>query len=662
MTDAMPAADRLSELLVAALLALAVALAVRTLADPRAERDEFLFNADFLSPAALYQDVFVTGHGWRSFAVSPANFGVPDYVAYFAVRAVVGDTAAAVLPWAGLLFALLVLAAWAAMRQTLPPPARRSGRLVLGLWLAAYFAVNALHLFHSQARELLMPVSHAGALTLALLGFAVSLRYHAATPQGRVGWWLLLAAVCVPGFFSDRWLGFWLAVPLAVAQLGRPLRPAVGVLAAVAAGAAGGLWLLRRFTGPTDAMDGFWTGFLWDGLADRAARLARVLGEEIAAGNVLVLAGLAWQPVAAAVVVRRRANPAIVPYCLFSLTATLLTVSVFLVSRLSVTHFDHPWPLYSRYFLGPLGLGFFGWPVVLAGPSARVVVRRYGLPVAVLVAVVAATPRSATVDLNRYRPAYVAAVDDACRRYGLRDGLGGYAEAKPVTLLSAAGVRVVPVAADERSPDGVSAFHWLNNARDFWQRSAGDPEPVRFQFVIARDGVLPTFGQSAAGVVRAFGEPVERVPVGPGLTLLVYGRPADTALSRFPELDAQTKNLRFRFDGGPVRYPGVSLGGGPPDEPGLLAFGPGLPVLTAGRYRATFRVTATAAGRVDVVLTKGGDGRSLAHAVVAPGADREYTLDVDLGRDTLGGRLDFAAFQTVGRGLTLHDVEFAAVE
>ena len=53
---------------------------------------------------------------------------------------------------------------------------------------------------------------------------------------------------------------------------------------------------------------------------------------------------------------------------------------------------------------------------------------------------------------------------------------------------------------------------------------------------------------NTARVVTALGEPAERVPVGGGVTLLVYNRPTDVVVRDFGESDPGVRGLRDQFD------------------------------------------------------------------------------------------------------------------
>src|SRR5262249_50613076 len=154
--------------------------------------------------------------------------------------------------------------------------------------------------------------------------------------------------------------------------------------------------------------------------------------------------------------------------CLFSLLMTVASATIFLLSSASKERLGvHPWPIYSRYFLGPELVALFGWPILLSQPPLAGVRPRMVLQALPLVAlgglltVTMCEKRSPTGPPYDDYPPTVRAVDDACARLGLTDGVGDYDAAKHITLLSRRGVRVRQVHFDRNAPCGFRAFHWL---------------------------------------------------------------------------------------------------------------------------------------------------------------------------------------------------------
>lgn len=146
--------------------------------------------------------------------------------------------------------------------------------------------------------DLLLPVWHAGALTLTLAGLAVSLRL---ARTRRVGVWAAgLAAVTAPGLLSDHFVGLYFAVPAAAGMAawwraghvsGRRL---LVWLVAVAGGGLAGLLALRAFQGSADPIGNYWQPPDLSRLAERVGLLGQVVGSELRGGNVLLVGAAGW--------------------------------------------------------------------------------------------------------------------------------------------------------------------------------------------------------------------------------------------------------------------------------------------------------------------------------------------------------------------------------
>lgn len=649
--------------------------------------DGLLTNADFVSPAALYQDMVIDGYRLADFQFSAATFAVPDVAVYFAARAVAGDHAVALVAWVAALFLLLTAAGvWAAC-ELLPDHRRVAVAVALG-GAAAYLGGNAAAGFVHPHNDLLLPVWHNGALTLALAGLAAGLRLVRATrPQAIAGWGAAVAGLTGVGLFSDRFLGFYLILPAAALFLadwwgGRvPGRRLLLWLVATGGGGLAGLVTLRLTLGAADPISNYWKTPDLSLLADRTHRLAQVVGGELRPGNPLMLGAAAWYAWAGVAVAGRLVRPAVPSAVgrvrLFSTVLLLAVTAVFLLSGTAddcLATLD--WAVFSRYFVGPIGAAWLGWVVWLAGGR-----RRWALaPAAGVLAVGGAAVAPPVVDRpqTEWYPAMVRAVDEACRSRGLSAGLGAYGDAKPVSLLSRAGVTVRPVRPDASAPAGLVAFPWLGNSGWYARSPAGGP--TAFQFVVVGDrpgrrGALPE-----AAVVAKLGEPAERVPAGERV-LLVYDRPGDWPVRRFGACALDALNRRHERSGEPVAYPGAALlvppGAAVTDTPdlcrhaeegrtasGVVAYGPHLTAGRPGWHQATYRLAAAGAavpvGYADVIWTRPetGESEQLAVSEVAPGLDGELPLKVLLEPRHSGGRLEFRVSYT-GRGrLTVREVRF----
>ncbi|HVK17342.1 MAG TPA: hypothetical protein VM533_10365 [Fimbriiglobus sp.] len=687
----------------------------RTLRDACMPLDGW-FEADFLSPAALYEDVVVDGYSLSGYKFSAANFAFPDTAVYFAVRAAVGRPAPAVVVWEAALFVMLVAAGIAAATAVTTPVARRHLVPAVLCAVAAYLGAVAGSFFVGASRDLLLPVCHNGASACGLLGVAmVAWSLRSRSRSGRVGWLLGLAVLAAAATFSDRLFGLYFAAPVAAAllaarALGRPAPDShlpvtwaggLAAVAAVGAGCAVGFVTLRLLAGEaSDPLQKYWAGPQAGGALARAGRLVELVGAEVRGGNVLVLSAAVWYvgcALAGLAGVTRRltgrwadATPAHVRagltfYRLVSVSALAAVATAFVFSRVSADVLSGSWDHFSRYFVGPMGLAFFGWPIWLAavvGGSSPVLGRAAAVVGSVALGVAGvgsslAEPRSSDRDPLDFYPEYVRRLDEECGRRGLRHGLTSYWAAKPINLLSRSGIRVVPVVPKPDMPFGVTAQHWLSNAEWYWKPPLGRSE-VRYQFVLAMD--LPERGGELAvnNLLPAVGEPADRTPVGQ-YVLLVYDRPRDRRLARYADLDCSVLNLRHEMDPWTtVRYPGhsyvVPAGRGTAhgdartvsdgDAPGAVGYGPYLSPRASGRFRVTFRVTSsgTAAsnGWVEALFTDpvGKTSTTLAQEVVPPGADSELVLEFEVTRRMLKGLIEFRPVHTGGGELVFHWADF----
>lgn len=688
----------------------------RTYADPRAfgGADPILpYNADFLAAAALYEDVVVDGYGIRNFKFSACTFAVPDVATYFAVRAVTGSVRTALVPWQFVLFALLVTAGGFAGASCLPPDARRWVWPGVLMWAAGYLAYTCGDFLTGHSRDLLLPAWHNGAQVCGFVALGLTARFtRASTRRTRAGLVLGLFGVSAAAAFSDRLYGLYFAAPAvaALAAVRLLIRPAGGrvppvtwtrwavVAAAVGAGCGVGLFGLRLTetpgTGP-DPLAAYWAGPETGNLAGRLANLGRVLVAEAAAGNVLILAAAVWAVAGgglALYTIGRRGGAGsadgLVFYQVYGMAAWVVTSGVFVVSLTGRTYLDGdpaPWGLFGRYFAGPLGAAAFGGPVWLAAAQTAPwrLVRAVALAVPVaaaggLLLATTATPRLPGRDLLDPYPDFVRDTDAACVRHGLTDGLGGYWESKPVTLLSKAGVRLRPVGTAPHLPRRVQPFVWLSNSEWYWPPPGGPTAGRDYQFVLAAgvpadtpDGVdIPE-----AAAVAGFGPPADRVPIG-RLRLLVYGRPQDGRLRDYADHDEAMVNRKYRnHPRGPTRFVGASFfspAGATADgdrlvaaegltPAGYMAAGPFLTLARTGPHVATFRVEAAGVpardASVDVYATDRATRieRLVAIAPIPP----NHGGDIRVGFAVTGDMLDdLVQFRTHYPGRGHLDVRF----
>jgi hypothetical protein len=681
----------------------AAAAVVRTLQDPRTSLD-FFYNPDYISPAALYQDVVGGGCSLRTYQFSAATFAVPDVATYVAVRAVVGDTAPAVLAWEALLFMLLAGSGAAAAAAVTPRPARPLVWPAVLCWVAFYLAVVARQFFYTNSLDLLLPVYHNGAVALSLLGVACVVRGSASVHRQR--WLTALAVLCFLATFSDRLFGLYFAAPVALALVGLRLgrRPhaegswpkIIALLLAVALGCGAALVALRLCLGGVDPLGNYWSGVVWRGAGSRLRVLLTLTAGEVRNGNVLVLAAAGWYAACAAsggvALVRRvRRTPAESPswfayYQTYSVAILALVGGVFILSDASRDYVRMgEWGKMSRYFLGPIGVAFFGCPLLFARAASAgnpVPLRLVGVLTptglaAVFVGITLTSPRTRQHDLSNYYPEYVRRVDEACEQYGMRRGLAGYWQAKTITCLSRSGVRVNQVTPHAGLPFGMAAFHWLSHAEAYWE-DVGDG----YEFVVTSDSPHYQAGADliTRDVIAAVGEPSAALPAGP-YRVLVYRRPQDTdGIHRFHELNSSVLNLKHWVDPtATIRYPGnsfVAPGDHPPapgrervaaagrTPAGPLGYGPYLRPRRAGRYAVTARLTSSGTdasnGWVEVLYIDPvrKTCTPVARETIPPRSAGEVTISFAVSEAMRAGLLEFRPVFTGEGELVFHWIDF----
>src|SRR5207248_11339952 len=104
--------------------------------------------------------------------------------------------------------------------------------------------------------------------------------------------------------------------------------------------------------------------------------------------------------------------------------------------------------------------------------------------------------------LRDYRPPLVEFMDRLATDKGLRVGLAGYWQARPITLLSQTGLRANPM-------DGIyQPLLWVSNRHWYSEQIGNHREPPPLDFVILDD---PVWKQGREGAVAKFGPPVEEL-------------------------------------------------------------------------------------------------------------------------------------------------------
>ena len=125
-----------------------------------------------------------------------------------------------------------------------------------------------------------------------------------------------------------------------------------------------------------------------------------------------------------------------------------------------------------------------------------------------------------------YRPERVKAMDILAERYGLKNGVGDYWDAKTLTMFSSTGLKVLPIY------DDLGLYLHVNRIGMFYRESANDDKPIVFSFVVPVKDVV---AQSTFDLV---GEDLTPLVEGPVKVLVTPSFTYDPA-TRKPTL---TKN------------------------------------------------------------------------------------------------------------------------
>jgi hypothetical protein len=497
------------------------------------------FNSDDLYAVSFCRDLLGSGYPMSGWHLPGAPYLFPDMVLLLPCLWLSSDLAVAFLAYA-LAFnaALVAVLFWVAREAGL---ARRDAFLGAAGGVLFLIAVNLGPAYAMDAALLYHPGNHMGAVLVGLLLLALSLRGL------RRGYTPLSAAAFVLagglGVASDRLLVVQFLIPLALSALLLTRRRLVaGRQAALLIGLIAGAVLLSFAT--THALvSQFDFALLRQAYPLRPPTLAGV--RQVLASiwtayreKVLLVAAVALYTAAALAATRRRPEPGGAPegsgvpgpaVAMLALT-TLLTctcnVTVVLVYALGKGIFADAVP---RYLLAwaCVPLLCFGLVLrLLPGPRPRLAGRAFPALAALLAVgqVVAHGQGFRWQSFCQPYPPLARAIDDLARRRGSRYGLGGYWEARHVTLLGREGVCVKAL-----SPPGQPFLHG-DNPNSFLPPDPQDRTLPRFDFLVFTPGDPMAPDRNA--LRSEFGEPDEVRVVGPH-QIWVYDRLRSRSLDVF---------------------------------------------------------------------------------------------------------------------------------
>ncbi|MBI3396062.1 MAG: hypothetical protein HY042_09525, partial [Spirochaetia bacterium] len=212
--------------------------------------DQYLFSADAVYPATLYNDLFVDRYSAKAWMFPPATCFFPDVFFYFIARFLTGNFVSATF-----LFAFLQISAFAGALAVLHAQVLGPGTRALSLALAFTVAAGALALSSAGGLSdwllcMFTPTHHLGAAVAALWCLWLLLQLFSASSIAKER--LLLAALfalsCISAG-SDKLFLFLFTLPSPVlliiaAPLTRVRRFLYGMV--ITLSAAAGLWFMAK--------------------------------------------------------------------------------------------------------------------------------------------------------------------------------------------------------------------------------------------------------------------------------------------------------------------------------------------------------------------------------------------------------------------------------
>ena len=608
-----------------------------------------LFNSDTLFCAAVYEDLIVDGYSWNGWRCSAATVIYPDCIIYFGARALTSSTAPAMVLSTCITF-VLTLAAFFFLLRTLIPPEQRPYQTMILMGLGAIFLlINAKGGLKSPFFRMPLTVTfHSGELLCVVFDLALVSYLINAGERQRLALAGVFAntALCM---LSDRLILIHFVVPtiatlvairLLLGSQGENLSlRRIGAIAVVLISATTTGRVLLRTIQPTwedkinvypfemeHAIQGLWA-------------VLEKCRQQIAVRERLHIMAALWLLFSSSIVLTalaRRIRSVVSGDRLPMTHRGLLLVSVFYLAMTASTlgavcyagalyrppHLtDVEWMGGSRYFIPVLVIPFFAigiWLVrlpALANPMAATIVVVLGLNLAHQASKI---PRADDQGVWHHYPPEVQQLDAIAKQHGLKYGLAGFWESKRLTLFSRNGLRVHPIIEQPVSVNGFIPFHWLSNARWYFDAPRGGGEP-RYQFIVVKESSIPS--ASRARTIETFGKPAAAIPLGPQ-RVFIYNRPEDKRFREAVAHDSFFLREKFRFQiNEAIRFPAKTLpaplfGLHPPSEriaiegclpAGLLSCGPCLSMREKGRYRITIATSSSVDddpnGRWEIVMT-----------------------------------------------------------
>jgi hypothetical protein len=687
----------------AILLLVAFLQVVRTLKDPGANID-FIYNADSLFPAAMYNDFFIDGFGVSGWQFPTAPFWFPDCLLYFICRVVLGTHGLAIIGFGFLQFVLLIFAFIFLVRAIHP---KSSAFLTQTILVSAIF-----HLAIISHGKLDSPIfayaiqiqSHTGVALLVVFGLGCIVRLvdPKTSLRNQITFGLIFTAFSSLVLTSDRLALIQFVIPLgcilvwgwvwhrrvmgayfSTTRVGR-------VLVLLFLSVFFGLMLHHAVT-MKDSLDNYVSN-------DSARRLTwnfitLHLREDLLQGRLIfwlfilsisIAFRWLWLTRRTSISINHTtASETTDPkriLLLFGIMSAGSNLAAFLATGALYVFpdADPDWNLVAKYFLPIYWVPFYTWGIWFARSRVQPILSRMLLIVCIIiVGIVISESRKTERDLAEFYPPIVKEMDQLAEKYDLHCGVAGYWESRLITLFSKRGLRVYPVNRTFHLSD-VVPFHWLTNI--YWYMgdpSSKHPNP-QYDFVILKGKFFESNRQDWE---QRFGTPAASEQCH-GLPILIYNRESDLPfrnifrknLTAIINTEMQGKATTFDFPAAclPSQLEGtqdsteksldrVAREGIHPA--GFLSFGPFLPA-TAPRYRITLETTSqlidVSNGSIHAILSKPGSNTSITRVVggqnLLPGEKVFTTFDVEIPPECKHWILE-CQVQFLGKGqLTEHSL------
>jgi hypothetical protein len=474
-------------------------------------RDLFSFiNADSMYFHAMYNDLLVEGNCLWGWDLNTTFNLMPNALLYLLALLLVNDPVISQMVHGLLQYAMFLWAGWYLLSSLRPRPTLAA--TATALLLPAWFFINAMH--HGNyflAAQFYHPY-HLGALIMTCWVGGLNLRQLQHHTRRHYPWIILLVALAT---FSNRIFLMMFFVPwmgtLAVLWLARPrhrrtlLRNGAWNTLGVAAGIL--LFILvKNIRGlsfqPTKmfSWDNVWPSFqaLWSTYLDFLLR-SPVLG------GLMLLSLAAFAAIVVKAIRELRPDPCrpeapggMLHFRLFTLW---LVPVVFLAPAANGMFFSMASARYNFFVM--VWLMLCAAPLMQAlwkGKPWQPIPHRSIFLATLLLTLGSAAwlmrthpPVQGLRTLAAYYPGRARCVDQAAQTHHLKDGIGNFWDAKPITALSKEGIRVRQVYPDLRP-------YYLGASRNwYFPFCEGMPQPV-FNFIVHDNNLDPeairnTFGQ-----------------------------------------------------------------------------------------------------------------------------------------------------------------------